>query len=886
MPPAGFSSTGGFSAAEKESVRKLLAAQGIRPMPFLFSSGFAIASDLDATSRQRYDGYIGELVKESGLDFGDSTWLAWQYLNRRLKSNSLGFFSRYLTMGRNEKVGLYTHTRTFFESVAEFHVGNVDHFHSFSSRGPRVSIFTEFSEAATGDGIEVICSKFQNRGFWRCDDLFVFGICVVGVPGAVIDVKAVTVRNRKGEVFADYARTDCNPPENGREHRLFTLQASADADTIVPQLDEVERIHISFGEPVRANLIERVMVLGTHGELVIDRLKFLKDRYNVELSLITDHGGLHFRNPRREIPADKLLKERVCLHKGPAEAYNGRLTDDDGQVIFSTDSDDPVSFCRVFPEISRDLEVRFIVPHPASQAWGYDPLELVTPSPTRSGGGIYWVRRVFPPVGPPVSGRKFDGHSRRDTFSERVLRILDDVEVKPGLLWPMYTHLGSLARDEPDENDADPEDDAVAADREWVPSPYLDKPTLARLQDHVFGISGDAASRPRVWFTRATVLYDYALIVQSVAPHVHRPDENTIRISSWFDPVLGKMLPRSPGQLYGLTFYVEDPAKARVLLDSKPLNVLVRNARDETGRYSVTVAESDIRYVLIGRLNPLANSPQEALLEGGKWQWIANTGEKRPFGRLTIAGNLAGTPQARGTARLSVPLHGWAPTGSQLMVFSIVIDDNVKFGFIFKTRTGGTFYFGDRALPTRPARNVTASYFFPPRYRAPNRLHVLTVPFHDLIWSEQAKPGGPMPNHVLTSFTIVIVGPEGSGIRVGGLEFLRPRCVADNRSDERLFCLGGRVAGYRPGQAVTAMAEDQNSGPGLLETSVDQRGYFSFGRVPAGLYCVRSKSDDRDLFDRRGPLVDVSSDIMNLVLGQPARDKTPINAEVIFAETE
>src|SRR5476649_1191267 len=111
------------------------------------------------------------------------------------------------------------------------------------------------------------------------------------------------------------------------------------------------------------------------------------------------------------------------------------------------------------------------------------------------------------------------------------------------------------------------------------------------LQDRAFGISGDGS---RQWLTRASVLYDYALIVRSLADHVRRDGDN-IDISSWADAVLGQTLPCSPAQLYGVTFYVRDAGTAGVSLNGRRIETLSRNPADETGRQSVTVLESEIR---------------------------------------------------------------------------------------------------------------------------------------------------------------------------------------------------------------------------------------------------------------------------------------------------
>lgn len=133
---APFSANYGLRAPERLAVGRMIEAAGLRWLPYRFGSALAVVSDVDASNRDRYAGYIGMLVEELGFDFGDSTWL----LSER---RSLGFFSPHLSLGRSEPSESYTNTRTFTESVAEFHKGNIDHFHAFSRHGPRVAVIDD-----------------------------------------------------------------------------------------------------------------------------------------------------------------------------------------------------------------------------------------------------------------------------------------------------------------------------------------------------------------------------------------------------------------------------------------------------------------------------------------------------------------------------------------------------------------------------------------------------------------------------------------------------------------------------------------------------------------------------------------------------------------------
>lgn len=845
-PPADFSNQNLLSEEEERELEALIQSKDIRPLPYPFGSGVAVVSDIDNSSRRQYEAYVGALVDELGLDFGDSTWLRWQ--RSRGAANALGFFSPHLTVGRLEPSRSFENTRTFNESVAEFHRGNVDHFHAFSSRGPRVVLIDQFDVSSDGR-VEIEFRRFQDRGLWKCEDLFVFGVCVVGKPHAPVSARSVTVRERGGTVIDSYRATPFDAPPGDREHRLFTIRASPDDEAVTPQLDRVRTVTVEFDDPAHAAQVERVMLISGFGEILIQRLDYLRERFNVEMSLITEHGGLHFRNPARSQGVDPKLKEHVEGYRGPTEAYNGSLVDDEGNLVFSTDADHPNSFCRMFPDITRDGEIRFIVPLAAARASGWETPRLVTPSPTRAGGGVYWAQRTCPNVGQPLEGRWFDGHTRQDTFAGRMARLLEETARAPGLLWPIYTHLGSLAG-------------------RPLPRPYFEPGPLRALQDHVFNISGSVPPQSRLWFASATVLYDYALIMRGVAGHVLRPDANTAHIRSWTDPVLQKTLPRSPAQLYGLTFYVENAWKAQVRLDGRPIHRLIRNPADETGRPSVTIAEADIRHVLFDQLDPAANEAGVSRLNG-KWNWAPSAEGGSGFGRLTVteAGVATGEDSARTSLKLA--LHGWVPAGAQMAAFSVRPDKGARWGFFFRTRSGGGFYFGDEALTAQVRGRISASYFFPSIEPAQEDWTVFVAPFHDLAWTEDSAPGGPMPNHALKSVTILCAGAIGSGLDIDSVEFLRPRTRAHDGTAKRRWCLGGNLPKFETGATVTAAAQGDDGVPPLVAT-VDQCGYFCFGLVPGGVYKVWSSLGGREIHDRRGALVEVGANLMTLVLDRRA----------------
>jgi len=870
LPPSPITPQNVMSGAESEALRAVLATHGVRILPYPFASALSIVSDVDSSRRHRYEGYIGEIVDDLGLDFGDSIWLSWFKMprgNKKIVAMGFGFFTPSLAITGNEDEELFANTRTFNENIIEFHKGNVDHFHAFFARGIRVVPLKAFHADETGQ-IKVEVSGVQGAGLWSCSEISVLAVCIVGAPHATLDVARVSVAER-GAPSGLYEPAAYDGPPDDRPYRLFSWAAAADDGASAPPLDRVESITIDFHRPEHAASVERVFLLSVHSDLLFERLKWLQSKYNVDMNLITEHSRFHFSAANKTDGMDAQLKRQYERAGQLLEGYNGTLIDDGGQLVFSTHCDLPHSFGRVFPELSRDLEYRFVNPIASMKASGWDPFEVVTPSPTRTGGGIYYARRTRRNAVDPAPGQFFDHLiSAQDTFTKRLSLILEDMTRQPGLFWPLYTHLGSWEL--PYENRG-----VVDALGTPVPVPYFAVEPMRDLQDRAFNITGTVDRASRVWVSRATTHYDYALMLRSVAEHVERPDGNTVLINSWPDHVLGKMMPRSPAQLYGLTFYVDDPARAEVLLDGAPVDFLFRNAPDESGRASVSIAACDLHYTVFDQLDPARNHPTgrepptDRPEAGASWRWRPREGDERSFGRLTLTPSQAGMGLARTVGSIRFPLCGWTATGAQAVSLLVRATSGARFGLLFETQTGGRFLIGDAAVETFGCAPANASYRHADLAVQTGEWRRITIPFHDLTWAPRSKTGGPMPNHPLEAMTLLATGDPGAEVDFADVAFLRPRAVVQTDGVERRYCLGGHVQGFSGGDIVHAVRLDSDD-PSARETAVDQRGFFCFVGVAVGIYEVWARIGDATVHDRRGAIVEVNGDTVTLVLESSA----------------
>ena len=817
----------------------------IRAFPYPFASALTVVSDVDAATRGRYRGYVGDMVCKLGLDFGDSTWLKTSSespASEMQYTNGLGFFSRHFGSGSSEPARAFHWTRTLLESVAEYHAGNLDHFHAYLMRGPRVTVLTRGER--TSNFMQFELTQFEKEGFWRCPGIYIDAVCIVarGKPA----MRRIAITERDGRI-TEFGREAGEPAsDDGNRRFVFAVQGTADDEVPIPRLDNIARVDLECAAEEDALDIQYVLLISGSTQIVLDRLRLLRNRFNVETPLVTEHAGYHFRSAVMSTRRDASQDEYLATHKDVISALSGTSRTAEKALVFSTDADDPRSVARVLPEISAELEVRFLVPDAATSSTGWGIEEMVRPLPTREGTIVYQVHRTLPNLKEPVNNARFDGtQSMQANFPARLGKVLDAVEGTPGLYWPIYTHLGGVA---------------VPIADHALPTPYFEGGELERLQDRVYNITGSVRPGARIWTARASTFYDYALIMRSVAEHVTWTDENTAKIASWHDPVLNKRLPRSPAQLYGLTFYVDDPARARVLLDGRPIQLLARNGRDETGRFSVTICEAEIRHLVFDALDPLQKAGLEAQVTGGNWRFTRAGKDTPAFGRLIVS---------RGqSASLRIPMHGWCAVGSQLLSLIGRHSKNGSMGLTLETAGGGRFFFGDRAL-LEIIEPVTAHYIF--EHDKSSGLRTMVAPFHCLTWAEGATTGGAMPSHPLTAITLHCAGSRGAYADFGALALLRPRATSLNHGDTPSYCLGGAVPEFKPSQTVYAQVKGK---AGAVSAGVDQRGWFCFTNLPEGIYNVWAEDGTGKVCDRRGPLVELRGDVMNLELSRKSSDRS------------
>ena len=615
-----FSRNNNFKARQLRKAEHQLAIKGVRMFPHPFYSAFSLVSDCDKSGRDDYVAYKTQLVDILGLDFGDSCRLQ----DRTYGGTDTDGLCFYNCDGKgppaadedkdlNEVLG-------FLEMLREVHLGNIDHYHFYSGSGPRIFYLSSVMQIDNNYWQVNFDDGFENKSYrqkrlkgnfnFRGDYLPILAIAVVPSAGTIPDGTEITIRQDNGNLLK-YDRHYFNDIWHPRFSYSDVEAGYYRLDTVngihLPLAKSVKHIDIKLPENNEQCVISGVFLINSDRLQILSMLDNIYNHYNFRTNIFTDHGSRYLVDSRAEARHSRENYKRVF--EKPVAALSSSVKEKD--LYYSSMGDDPDSFAYTLPELKNDFNVRMVNPGGSTSEVGstFDILNAVVPARTRDGSLMYVARRMAPELLDNNGNRHqlYNDMGTR-TLPLRISTILRGKSEIKHPVYPMYTHLGNLM----------PKSDRT--------DPYYPWDVLHELQNRVFNINGSITGPDRIWFTRASELYDYSLILRSIGPHIERADDNRIIIRSWRDHVLDKKLPVSANQLHGLTFYVKDRNKARVFLDDYELLDLTRNTRDETGKESVTVIGSSIRHIIFDDIDFISNSVNRNNSEssGINFKWIDN----------------------------------------------------------------------------------------------------------------------------------------------------------------------------------------------------------------------------------------------------------------------
>lgn len=837
--------------AADEARRRL---RHLRAMPYPFSGMLAITSDIDRSNRDLYARYTGQLVRDNGLDFGDSVWLSSNQVgtNAGLAFYGVDLRMRHPAWERRRELDLSP-----CELAREYHRGNIDHWHMFLPRGPRVAlarrpamrdgehVFSFAPERITRGGKPVF-----TQGIFAVRPFPVLG-AVVAVPGDAAAPESLVVAWRaspRDEALSEIALEPADDRElypllnhrhEGRRLYLFAITPAADSAAAVPLIQDVDHVRVRLRDA--GSGVPALYLVNCHSGILLDRLRHLKRAYGVSMTTASVHAMWHLvrRTTLDDINGQVLRAIEAAEpdrsgRGGDAllDALAGEAATDD--VFFSTMGDHPLSFARMFPELQREhgfAYVRFSGPmyslfnrnmyvRELGEDNGVFPDNacLVYPVAREDGGALFNIVSTKSEV--PDDYEDYDDHQRSRTtaasFDARMDQLMRRFRSGRGTdaTWRgcgifFYTHLGNTAP------------------KPAPPSPYFDPAVVGTFRDSHYGRC--AAGEPRVWFTRASVLADFAMVNQALIELADVDFEgSTVDIASAPDPFTGGRTPRDAAQLYGQTFFVRDAIAATVTLDGREIHDVQRNARSPgEPSESVTVVECGIREVVFDDLDPAAH--REHTLDGATWQWRTGDADcpSGAFGRLAL-----GAGSAAGSLELRYP--GLRLEGAQHLFCSLRRSSpEVRFGLEWHVESGGVFYFGD-AGAGEGRTGIAARYVLDGRAAERTSWFRCCVPFFDLAWDE-GTGRATLANHPVVLIRLLVAGPGGAWVDVDELELGRPRTTAPSQG-AGLALVGGRAPG---GHAATLESlADPAHGP-AQRAAIDAFGGFRFTGVPHGPWRVR-----------------------------------------------
>jgi len=861
----------------KDQQARNIESAGLRWLPYPFWSVITVTNDADASTWEHNHQYAGMLAGHHGLDFGDSA-----FLSSRLPE-AIAFLDPSLCE-RKEVMAEGQRVFTTHELAAEAHLGNIDHWHSILNKGPRVLILDQVSELH-GDRRQrhmvqipraLEPSSLSGYDYHAAVNELMLAVTLVVEPGvadAIVKVEAVP----RGEDVVSFKRAtdrhayrflnrDCS---EGR-YLFFTLDYPAGAARGAPSMEQVERLEIVFSRPIQCHGVHRVYVHNAHSGMLLDRLAWLQREFGFCTNLVTKHSRYHFYTTVALKRENERNRAQLNGDWDRGKTYYGSF--DQPGLRFSTVADEAASFARVFPEVSRDFGIRFFrmvqgksypihaLNKSPTTRYHCDLRDVVYPIMSRLGTPFYNLCSAFPPLPERCAEdpAMVPERSIAGNFMPRLETILANLREAPGEIAVFYTHLGNWEG--------------------WSGQREIDFncDAMAELKERVFGFGCRGVTNERIWFARPSVVADYALMMQALPEHVVRAKSRQgeqIRIQSWHDPVLDARLPTAARQLYGLTFYVNDLTRARVFLDGKEIDEIVRNPVDETGRSSVTVAHCGIRHVLMDDVDPqLARNRGQF---GGQWntdgRWRWHTDVKRAY-RGQAYGSIAAPsfvflrPRIY---RVVFSCQGLRPVGTQHFFYSVRRSHRgVAFGIILETETGGRFYFGDEALEGA-AGALTARYCVAPESGLTRQWQRVVVPFCDLSWGSVTPLSAPLPSHPPGRIMLLASLRSFESVAVDAIEYGRPKsCV---RMDAKgTIVVGGHLQGAKGSESIALRPVYDLGAASVRRARVDAAGAFRFKDLEPGAYEFAVHESNAMPNWNTAALFDLQCDCLHLILKKDA----------------
>lgn len=821
------------TSAEIDAFEHAIALAGIREYPYPFNSAFAVTSDIDRSNRQRYAGYVGALVRDNGLDFGDSVWLQ---TNQVGKFQGLGFFSKSIQTLDRQDHGRLDSEMDQYELAAEFHKGNIDHWHGLLVRGSRFTIHDVASHGTVLEhSVELPPLPDGNHNLFGARNFPIWGVGFVARGEELPKPSMLRLTLKDGTVTAlPLTATTLVASACVKSFSYTTVGLSCEASETVPELSSIAAFSLMYEKPAS---VEAILLLNSTREMLLERIDWLKDALGVSFSLITIHAQWMINDywglaRSAEQNAGRLAERLTTLESFFSEVCVSGLT-------ISTLSDAKGSFARLYPDLVNHSGTIFWRcrpegPHPdLNEARESDRalmlaksiFDCVIPAIRRDHGAIQVAVSTMSKIRSPVGRGEIDERTIGPNFIDRTGAILDEMAARGKGSANLYTHLGNLMHNGP------------------PPEPYFAPEGMARFRRLCHGIGYQPDEGPRLWFVRASQLCWYALLMRKL-PELTTRHGRDIHIARYDDPT-GLRLPGTKYHLYGVTFYVDDPAATRVFLGGVEILDLARNPPDITGRPSITIMACPIGITVMRAVNAASRFRIEGI-EGdapARLLFVCGSGSE-PYHRLEHApsrwwpvGRSSVALEGRRKSSVRLAMDPFTPEGAQLLRLKIRRSrPDVRLLLTVRTASGGNFVVGDEPPPH--AAGKSAARFRLPAV-APDACgwQSYIVPLQALDWSDEAHAGplaASLPSTGISTIDLALDASAGDAIDLAEISFRRPR---PDMTDDGTVFIGGQLDRRVDGHRICL--ERLDTGKGIVrECTTDHLGGFAFGACPAGAYRV------------------------------------------------
>lgn len=800
----------------------------IRVLPYPFDGAVTITSDTDRSTPEIVKAYIRQFTEEHGMDFSDSTWIQNNGLVKHAGSGFLTADLRWRAAADNPNLHLSP-----IELANYYHKGSIDHWHSFYTRGPRFFVFDGI-ENKDKNSIRIFNKKEQNitDPLWGTAYFAPPAVGIISKKFINYEVLSISWKTKTTSNNYKLKEITSNPLSNivqgDKKIRLFELEFDLYSKNAIPFLSDIESGTLYYENGTSE--IDALIVFNYTREITQRRLDYLSQSIGINPILLTLHAQWHFMTETKLVSNQALTESHD--QENPDLTHSYFLPRRVCGIRISPLADDPDSYAYITDWLSSKYGCVLIRGVPPANRFrkkevvGSSIFSLLTPMRRRDGGWIYNFNTQTGKITNTCENKVLNGKTIARNFVQRFSSILDSIEGKKWAVDAHYTHLGNLF---PKEDD--------------IPKPYFDQKLFARLRKLHFGI-GAEGKESRVWFVKPSVLGTYAMLATNIVNNTSRDEGNNIFIKRTLDLATNNLFPKTKNQLFGLTFIVNEPAKARIWLDDEQVKDLSLNYPKNGELPSITIYSSKSVLSLMRHLLPqlvlakcrcfgnvTISDSQDSPLGGSVFLLSSRQGYLEKF--LT---------NYKVKNKFSLGFLPFTVDGAQALRVVYRLRGNASNArLIISTSDGGKFIFCENG--THLKKGYTATSKLTSSY-SHDDWNWSIIPFSTLEWLKLSNSSKhvdsqriklPLPMRYVSNIEWNWDGDNSSAIEIADISYLRPN--SENETSLNSLQLGGLVT-ENADLLLRKVDALGNALDYLEKVRSDSLGQFIFSDLDSGAYQI------------------------------------------------